>query len=47
MKTITKHFDTLKKAEAHQNKLHEQYNHVRLIRSPRFGEAGIYAWEVK
>lgn len=46
MKTIAKTFTTLKQAEQHQNKLYGQYNHVRLIRSPRFSESGVYIWEV-
>ena len=47
MKTITKTFETLKQAERHQNSLYGKFNHVRLVRSPRFGESGVYAWEVK
>lgn len=47
MKTITKTFDTLKQAEACQNRLYNKYNYVRLVRSPRFTEEGVYAWEVK
>lgn len=45
MKTITRHFATLKKAEAYQDKLYDQYERVRLIRSPRFDESGNYTWE--
>ncbi len=47
MRTITKHFKTLKRAEAYQNRLYSKYDHVRLVRSPRFGEEGIYTWEVR
>lgn len=47
MKTITKTFDTLTQAERFQNKLYDQHDHVRLVRSPRFGESGVYTWEVK
>lgn len=46
MKTITKHFDTLKQAERYQNRLYGRYDKVRLVRSPRFSEAGTYVWEV-
>jgi hypothetical protein len=46
MKTITKHFDTMAKAEAYQNRLYNKYETVRLIRSPMFSEAGIYEWRV-
>jgi hypothetical protein len=47
MKTIVKHFDSLKKAEQYQDKLYDKYDHVRLVRWPSFSEAGDYAWEVK
>lgn len=47
IKTVTKHFDTLKQAETYQNRLYNKYDHVRLIRSPMFAQAGTYAWEVK
>jgi hypothetical protein len=47
MKTITKNCKTLKQAEQHQNRLYNKYDYVRLVRSPRFSEDGIYAWEVK
>lgn len=47
MKTITKHFKTLKAAEAYQNRLYNLYESVELIRWPRFGEGdGYYAWRV-
>jgi len=45
MKTISKHYTTLKQAERHQERLYNQYDYVRLIRSP-LGEDGIYVWEV-
>jgi hypothetical protein len=47
MKTLTKHLKTLKQAERFQNHLYGRYEHVRLVRVPRFGEAGKYVWEVK
>lgn len=47
MRTITKHFDTLAKAEAYQNRLYNKYETVRLTRSPMFSEAGTYQWEVR
>lgn len=47
MQTITKSYGTLEQAEAYQNRLYSQYDHVRLVRFPRFGEAGQYVWEVK
>ncbi len=46
MKTITKTFDTLKRAEAYQNRLYGKYDRVTLVRAPRFAEAGIYEWRV-
>ena len=47
MKRITKHFATLKKAEAYQNRLYNRYDHVRLVNWPRFTEEGNYEWEVR
>lgn len=46
MKTITKRFTKLRQAENYQNRLYFRYERVRLVRSPRFSEDGIYAWEV-
>ncbi len=34
-------------AEAFQNKLYAEHDVVRLVRSPFFGEAGTYVWEVR
>lgn len=45
--TIAKHFDKLKKAESHHNRLLEKYDYVRLIKYPMFNEAGTYIWEIK
>ncbi len=47
MKTITKTYETQKQAERYQNRLYGKYNTVRLVRWPRFTEAGKYTWEVK
>ena len=44
--TITKHFATLRAAERCQARLYAKYDRVRLVRSPRFGEEGVYVWEV-
>jgi hypothetical protein len=46
MKTITKHYKTLKQAERYQNLLYNKYDIVRLVRSPFFGEEGNYTWQV-
>lgn len=46
MKTITKWFETLAAAEQYQNQLYGRYDHVRLVRAPRFIESGMYTWEV-
>ncbi len=47
MKTITKHFKTLKAAETYQNRLYNKYESVELVRWPRFGEGdGYYSWRV-
>lgn len=45
MERITKTFSTLAQAEKYQEKLYLQYNAVRCVKSPPFGEEGIYAWE--
>lgn len=44
---VSKYFATLRKAEQHQVRLYGMYDVVRLIKSPRFTEAGIYVWEVQ
>jgi hypothetical protein len=44
--TLAKHCTTLKQAEQYQNRLYGKYESVRLVRSPRFTEAGLYVWEV-
>lgn len=47
MKTISKYYKTMKQAEQYQNRLYNEYDHVRLIRFPMFTEHGTYIWEVK
>ncbi len=42
-----KYFSNIKAAERFQSRLYDQYNYVRLIDFPLFGEAGVYIWEVK
>ena len=46
MKIISKHFDSLKKAGAYQERLYNQYDHVKLIAFPTVWESGVYTWEV-
>lgn len=46
MKTLTKHFATLKQAERYQAGLYNKYNRVALISSPLFQEQGFYTWKV-
>lgn len=47
MKHISKTFTTMKQAEHYQNRLYNRFDTVRLIKSPMFGESGLYVWEVK
>jgi hypothetical protein len=47
MKTITKHFDTMKQAERFLNKLYSQFDFVNLISYPVFSESGIYTFQIK
>ena len=45
--TITKYFDSIKKAETYQNSLYNRYHSVKLIGFPCWGgEAGHYTWKV-
>lgn len=46
MKNISKYFKSLKQAERFHNKLYDQYDYVRAIRSPLFSEEGTYVWQV-
>ncbi len=43
---ITKYCQTLRQAERFQNKLYDEYDTVRLVRSPLFEEEGLYIWNV-
>lgn len=45
MERITKTFSTLAQSEKHQMELYDKYNTVQCVKSPLFGEEGIYAWE--
>lgn len=47
MRTISKHFGTLKAAERYQSRLYGQYDHVRAVAWPAFSESGVYVWEVR
>jgi len=46
MKTITKTYKTLKQAERNHTLLQNKWHWAKLVRSPRFSEEGVYAWEV-
>ena len=46
MKTITKHFDTLKKAANYRNRLYNKYDDVQLLSFPVSSEKGIYVFLV-
>lgn len=46
MKIISKHFASLKKAGAYQERLYNKYDHVKLIGFPSVWDSGIYTWEV-
>lgn len=46
MKTITKHFDTLKKATNYRNRLYNKYDDVQLLSFPVSSEKGIYVFLV-
>ena len=47
MKTIAKHFQTIRQAERYQDRLYNRFDVVRLVRFPLFDEAGSYVWEVQ
>jgi hypothetical protein len=47
MKTITRTFTTTGAAERYAIRLYGVYDHVRLVRAPRFGGEGVYVWEVR
>ena len=46
MKTISKHFDSLKKVEKYQNRLYNKYDSVKLVSFPHFCESGMYIFIV-
>ena len=45
-RTITRRFTDQDKANKFYLSLCEQYEYVRLIKSPVLGESGIYSWAV-
>lgn len=47
LKTISKHFNRLEDAEKYQDGLHNEYDYVLLVGSPKLGEDGMYVWKVK
>jgi len=46
MRTIKKTFKTIKAAANYQGNLYNRYNRVMLISFPRFGESGVYIFQV-
>lgn len=47
MRTITKRFTSIKKAEQYQDWLYDKYDYVCLNQSPLLSESGTYVWEVE
>ena len=47
MKTISKHFETIKQAVNFRAKLYEKYDVVKMTDAPIFEERGIYTFSVK
>lgn len=47
MKTISKHFASLKEAEKYQSRLINKWDYVQLVQLPLFRENGLYMWNVK
>lgn len=47
MKTISKTFESLKEAERYQSRLYNEWDYVKLVQFPIFGESGKYVWHVK
>jgi hypothetical protein len=47
MKTISKHFETIKQAEKFMSSLYNRFNAVSLIKYPINSEKGIYIYQVK
>lgn len=46
MRRIKLHCRKTKEAEQKQQQLYTQYNNVKLVQFPMFGESGTYIWEV-
>lgn len=46
MKHLTRYCETIKQAEAIEDKLYDQYQTVSLIGWPLFSQDGIYVWAV-
>jgi hypothetical protein len=44
---LVKVCQTLKQVEEYQDHLYDEYSSVVLVSFPRFGEEGVYVWEVK
>ncbi len=44
--TIVKQFESLRQAEAYQNRLYGKHDSVKLVSSPTFSEEGQYVWNV-
>ena len=46
MKTIKKHFETIKQAIDYRTKLYQKYDFVKITDAPLFDENGIYIFSV-
>ena len=46
MKTITKHFKTIKDAVNYRSKLYKKYDFVKITDAPLFDENGTYTFSV-
>jgi len=46
MQTITKNYKKLRLAESMHTRLQNKWHYAKLVKSPRFTEGGVYAWEV-
>ncbi|MHB9056187.1 MAG: hypothetical protein ACYC2P_08570 [Paludibacteraceae bacterium] len=47
MKTISKHFETIKQAVNFRTKLYKKYDFVKITDAPLFEESGTYVFSVK
>ena len=47
MKRIAREYKTMSQASAYQNRLYNKYDNVNLAVFPRWGENGVYVWEVE